>query len=170
MTLAISFIFAKYGFADTVSNLLSKLSDDHGRTELYIDAINLFVKHPVFGVGCGYYPQDLALETHIFGYNLHSIFFHTLAILGIFGVIAYSIFYLARYKIILKTNDCFNVFAYVAFSAFFAYSAIDTCENTVIPCTVFVIIFMVIVEYANSTHKNQLPLTSKVEYTKNNFS
>lgn len=163
---ALTYIFAKYGFINCITTFGEKISDDHGRTPLFIDAINLFVKHPIFGVSVAYIPQDKTPSLYVFGYNFHSTIFHTLATLGIFGFTAYSTYYVARYKMILKFFDSFNVFSYIAFGAFFAYSVMDTNENTVIPCVVFAILFMNIIEYVNNTREPKLPLNNKVKFTK----
>ena len=163
ITVALLLIFVKYGFNYCVQEFLSKISNDHRRTPLFIEAVDLFVKYSIFGVSTAYAPPDSTTEVLI-AYNFHSVIFHTLATLGIFGTIAYAIFYIARFKVIMKFNDAYNVFSYFAFVAYFAQSCIDTNENTVVPCMIFIVVFLAIIELANKNFIQTLPLKNKTHF------
>ncbi len=163
IVLVLLFIFVRYGFNYCVQEFLSKISNDHFRTPLFIEAVKLFVKYPIFGVGAAYSPPDSTVEVLI-AYNFHSVIFHTLATLGIFGTIAYAIFYIARFKAILKFNDAFNIFTYFTFVAYFAQSTIDTNENTVVPCMIFLAVFFAVIELVNERRVQQLPLKNTTDF------
>ena len=64
----------------------------------------------------------------------------------------------------LKFDGAFNVFTYFAFVAYFAQSSIDTNENTVVPCMIFIAVFFAIIELANHTHVKPLPLKNKAVF------
>ena len=153
------------GFDKCIKFLFDSITSDHGRTNLFTEALNHFINYPIFGIGMAYVNPDSALVTNVvISYNFHSIIFQALATTGIVGTIAYAIYYIARFKILTANNGSFNIFMYIGFATFTAYAAIDTCENTVVPCMIFATLCMVIVEITNSTNEPCLPLKNKKCY------
>ena len=154
-------------YAFTV-NFLNKVSTDNGRTALYSLSLNLFSKFPIFGVGLGYFDPSLNNSedlTNIVAliFSFHSTFFHIIATMGLLGLITYVIYYVARYKIILKKDGIFNVTAYLSFSMLQVYGMIDTCEFHALPILLFLTAFFVTTERSNNEKDNDqaLPLTRK---------
>ena len=140
---------------------LIKLSNDNRRTELYLEAWELFKKYPILGVGQGYSPTDSFLQySNTITYNFHSSIIHVFATMGVVGAIAYVYYFIERYKIITNKHLPANLFAYFAFTMFEIYAAIDTAEFSPIPLLLSVTILLLIVEQLNvrSTHQ-PLPLS-----------
>lgn len=163
--LIISFKVDLYEF---VLAFLNKVSTDNGRTPLYILAIEMFSKYPIFGIGLGYFDPSLNNTGNLNNvvaliFSFHSTFFHIIATMGILGIITYAIYYVARYKIILKKDGIFNVTTYLSFSMLQVYGMIDTCEFHALPILIFLTLFFVITERSNNEKGNDqaLPLTRK---------
>lgn len=129
---------------------------ESGRTDIYLGAVNDFLKHPVFGVGIGYAPPDIS-DTPITSYNYHSTFFHVLATMGVVGILSYVIYFVKRYQILTAKHDAFNLFCYLSFSLMQAYGIVDTCEFNIVPLMLIVTIMITTVEFNNSCTP-QLPL------------
>ncbi len=143
---------------------LLELGNDSSRTKLYKEAMDLFAKFPVFGVGCGYTNPDSFLSAQLFSlttYNFHSTIIHVLATMGIVGIIAYAFYYVARFKIICKSPSPFNLFAFFAFIMFEIYASVDTGEFCVIPLLFCITALFVVVEKNNYQPKEE-PLELKL--------
>ena len=125
---------------------------DTGRTDLYEEAWELFKKLPVFGAGIGY-----AVSFIEEGQNFHSVILHTLATMGLVGLAAYIFYYWVRIKILFTLNTQFNLFMYMAFAMFTAYSSIDCGEFTII--MVFATMIIAITEYSDKTESIDFPLS-----------
>lgn len=124
---------------------------DTGRTKLYKDAWEIFKSYPVFGAGLGY-----AATVIKEGQNFHSVVFHTLATMGLVGLAAYIYYYWVRIKILFGFNTPFNLFMFVAFAMFTAYSSIDCGEFNIL--MVFATMIIVVTEYSNKNQEMGLPL------------
>lgn len=137
---------------DTIFNKISDMTSDSGRILLYEEAINLFNKNPFFGAGLGFIDESLftPVEGSLHLFNFHSTVFHVLATLGIFGVIAYFVYYALRFSVLFGGNSDFNAFIYVAFIDFTAYGLIDVCEFNVVPILSYITLLFVIVEKTNA--------------------
>ena len=140
---------------------LIKLSNDNRRTELYLEAWELFKKYPIFGVGQGYSPQDSFLQYSLtITYNFHSSIVHVLATMGIVGVAAYAYYFVARYRILMHELLPANLFAYFAFTMFEIYAAIDTAEFSPIPLLLGVTLLIITIEQINvRKYAQPLPLS-----------
>ena len=152
--------FMQHDVRELINYVISELLNDTGRTFLYEDAIEQFLKYPIFGVGFGYAnPLVDWFESHSFApYNFHSTLFHTMATSGIVGVAAYAYYYVKRFSIITAKNDSFNLFMFFSFTSFVMYGMIDTCEFTFFP-SLFITIFLTMVECINVKHQStSLPL------------
>ena len=135
-----------------------KLSNDSARTPMYFEAWEVFKTYPIFGAGQGYVsPNYQFVITGVETFNFHSALFHVIGTMGVFGVIAYASYYVARYKVVMAKNSPFNVFAYIAFSMIEMYAMVDCCEFVAIPTMLCITIFIATVEMANKKG-NDYPL------------
>ncbi len=153
---------AVYGF-DTLFQALRPRFSDSSRTKLYQEALDLFAKYPVFGAGLGYYNPE---QTAILGvrlYNFHSVLFHVMGSMGIVGLIAYTFYYLERFKILMHKSNTFTIFITIAFIVFECYAFIDTSEFNAIPLMSVITVLITIVEITNKKD-NVLPLPLKFNY------
>ncbi len=140
VAVAILIYASKYSFNELLG-LLQLDSNDSGRNEIYMKAIELFRKNPIFGAGFSYTDEWTQISP-VRLYNFHSTFFHTLATMGIFGVVAYGFYVFIRFFILMKKNTSFTTIMLIAFIMFESYAMVDTGEFNAIPlmCTVTVII------------------------------
>ena len=152
----------EFNFANAIEALLIKLSNDNARTSLYREAMNLFKQNPFFGVGLGYESSQFEMmNSPLLAYNFHSTIVHVAATMGVFGIIAYSVYFSSRYQILMKKFTLFNSIAVLAFTTFTIYGFIDTCEFTVMPDMIIVTVFITVVEITNKLKDNSykpLPL------------
>jgi O-antigen ligase len=85
-----------------ISTILGKELNSSGRFDLYKDAIQNFLNHPLFGNGfdhrLGQFNQPSGGPDGITPYWYHSTIFQTFASLGLFGVVAIGNLFVARYR------------------------------------------------------------------------
>ena len=144
-----------------LEDIKKQFVSDSGRTELYIEAINHFIKYPIFGIGFGYTPEETKMFTSvIIAYNYHSTFFHVIATMGIVGLLAYIYYFVKRYKILLNNDSAFNTFSYISFSAMEVYGFIDCCEFNIMPLLIIATLLLIVVEKNNLKKEQALPLTA----------
>ncbi len=154
---AVAAVAAVYiAFMDDINAHIVKLIniDDtgvSGRDKLFAEAIDAFRSNPWFGVGLGfdgeYYNQPVGMNFYWF----HSTLFQILGCTGIVGLIAYGIFYIVRYGIVLRrieTNK-FALYAFIGFICFEAYSFMDTGTFIPYPIMVYAMLMNQIVEFTN---------------------
>ncbi len=152
-------LFSIKGFNQTLSDLTPRFSDSD-RLNRYKEAYRLFLENPIFGVGLGYSSSGPTVRTP----NFHSVIAHTMASLGVVGLIAYGFYYYSRFSILNKRNSAFSLFMMITFIAFECYALIDTCEFNAIPLMTIMTVLMVVVEYINKRAKDYcspLPLYLK---------
>ena len=170
VTVALIVICTKHDLASTIISYLKAFKLDSGRTPLFIEATQLFFKYPIFGVGLGYSNPNStipAVDGHIIAYlyNFHSTFFHTVATMGVVGLVAYVIYYIARYKILLKKCDFYRITAYLSFTVMQCYGMVDACEFHALPLLMFCTLLHVTTEKANNEQQiENLPLTDFKEF------
>lgn len=149
-------------------NILDKILpffSESQRTKLFKEAVELFAKYPIFGVGLGYDSGKTLTTTNLMLYNFHSVFFHVLGTMGIVGIIAYSFYYFARFKILMQNDTCFSLFATITFIMFECYAFIDTAEFNAIPLMSTMTVFLTIVELTNKKgNDTTLPLNFNYFY------
>jgi hypothetical protein len=176
LTLAVmlSLILCAVLLSDVLPRILdffiTNLNDDNSRTELYTEAILLFKKYPVFGVGLGYVnPNSFLTLSAVITYNFHSFIFHIMATMGIFGILFFGYYYIERYRLVTKKNTPFNLIAFLALASFQVYASVDTCEFNIIPPLITLTVLLVIVEYSNA-HPCKEPLPLKLHFQKSPIS
>lgn len=150
---------------------LLELGNDSSRTKLYIEAMELFKKFPIFGVGSGYTNPDSFLSEQLFSlttYNFHSTIIHVMATMGIVGIIAYVVYFVARFKILCHNSSPFNIFAFLAFIMFEIYASVDTGEFCVIPLLFCITALFVVTEKNNSIPEKE-PLELKLHTFEKKF-
>lgn len=165
------FVLVLANFMPRLLNLLiTNINDDNSRTELYVEALELFKRYPVFGVGIGYVnPNSFLTLSAVITYNFHSFIFHVMATMGVVGIILFGYYYVSRYRLVMKANTPFNIFAFFALASFQVYASVDTAEFNIIPLLISLTILLVAVEYSNShpceellplkLHSNKSPLS-----------
>lgn len=146
-----------FGYEELI-NMLKPFFSENSRTILYEKAIELFKKYPIFGVGLGF-AEEQSSPISISIYNFHSVFFHVVGAMGIVGIVAYTIYYFARFRILMKGYNSFSIFITIAFIMFECYAFIDTAEFNAIPLMSTMTVVMVVKEYLNKKSNDQaLPL------------
>lgn len=158
--------FNKHG--ELLDMLWLKLSDDTGRSGLYRQAMELFKKFPIFGVGQGYLPDDYVMPPDFaVTYSFHSSFIHTAATMGIVGLCIFIYYFVVRCKIITAKYTPYNLFAFFAFTMFEIYAAVDTGEFSVIPLMLCLTVMILAIEYTNKNPIPQpLPLLMSTKFAK----
>ncbi len=148
----------KYGL-DDISALIQEITKENGRFSLYDNAIKIFKNNPLLGVGVGF--TDETIYNPQYGaFNFHCTALHIAATMGIFGLIAYAVYYYFRFRVLLKRNSAFNCFAFVSFILFEAYGLIDVCEFNIVPLITYVTLLFVCVEKENYKGEDDyLPLS-----------
>lgn len=145
---------------EALSSSLETFFSDNSRTNLYEKAFELFLKFPLFGSGLGYSESTQISSISISLHNFHSVLFHVIATMGVVGIIAYTFYYIARFKILMKNYNCFSLFATLCFIMFECYAFIDTAEFNAIPLMSTVTVLITVVELTNKKDNEQtLPLT-----------
>ena len=149
---------------EIINKLIKGFFDDNGRMPLYEEAISLFKRFPILGVGLGYVkPDTLFIVGGLYAYNFHSTFFHVCATMGIVGFLAYVYYFVQRFRILGAKNTLFNLFALISFIMYELYGMVDTCEFTIMPQMFILTILIVVVEQTNKRgHENSLPLKNLV--------
>ncbi len=104
LVVAIVLLFVQNG--DLLQVFLSRFInsglDSNGRTDgLFLQAIDLFKQHPIFGVGWDYNLGGLTTDNYT-PYWFHSTALQILANMGVVGVLFFVPFYFFRYTIFLR--------------------------------------------------------------------
>jgi hypothetical protein len=145
----------------TYDNILLELGfffSTSSRLDLYEEAVDLFAKHPIFGVGLGYVGNAKLEHTGLNLYNFHSVILHVMTTMGVFGTIAYIIYYITRFKILMHSGSTSSLFLTIAFIMFECYALIDTAEFNAIPLMTTLTVMITVVECTNNKgNANALP-------------
>ena len=171
IVLGLLVLATKINLNSLLTKLISKLSTDNGRTELYVYALELFKKYPIFGTSFGIFELDKFPllpspegETYIvYTMSFHSTFFHLLATTGLVGLITYAIYYVVRYKVLMKKNSIYNLVAFLSFTLYQIYGMISHEEFQAFPILIFSTILLSTIELSNNENKQptNLPLLKK---------
>lgn len=146
-------VFLVKGY-DFITAELDVRTGESGRSHLYNVAFRLFKENPLFGAGLGYSdtdaigdyaPHNCALRI----FNFHSTLFQVAGCMGIFGLIAYAVYFYKRYEIVTENSSVFNVFMFFAFTMFECYGMIDTCEFNIVPCMLVLTVMLTVTETEN---------------------
>ncbi|MBQ6728278.1 MAG: O-antigen ligase family protein [Clostridia bacterium] len=129
---------------DEILAFATKRTATNGRDNLYERALKLFRENPLLGVGQCYYDESVYSPSMTF--NFHSTIFHVIATMGCLGIIAYSVYYFYRFRIIMSGQTAFSFFAYLSFVLFEAYGIIDICEFNLIPLTAYITVLIALIE------------------------
>ena len=151
-------IFSLTTDLDEIITIVGQKTNENGRSKLYKKAMELFAANPLLGIGIGFVDQSIYQPTADI-FNFHSTFFHVAATMGIFGLIAYTFYFVFRFRIILDGASPFNMFVFFSFVLFEAYGLIDVCEFNVIPLMSYITVLMAITELENvKAEDKRLPL------------
>lgn len=151
LTIAIILLIISIASGNLIGYLNTHFFNDTGRTRIYKQAMELFAKHPIFGVGV-YYP---VLKGSVGYINYHSTIHHALATTGICGFLAYAYLTYKRIKIAVQNFSDFNFYGLLSIIFYMAYCFIDCGEFLMI--VIFINVITLILEREN-THpeKNTL--------------
>jgi O-antigen ligase len=130
-------------------------SNDNGRINIYLLSLELFSKFPIFGVGLGHSVAFLNAFDPIYNGFFHSTFFHSIASMGIIGLLAYVLLYLSRIKLLAKNNTSFGLFAMISFFTFAIYAMVENSEVNII--IVYITALFAVASVANN-EKQEKPL------------
>ena len=143
------------------SNLLN--TSDSGRLKIYEEALKLFVRYPIFGVGQGYVNLNVfnpSLDV-LRQYNFHSSILHVMATMGTVGLLSFVYYVVQRFRILAGKNR-FNLFVVLSFFMFESYALIDVSEFCIFPLLCIVTIIISVTEKVNNT-------STENSLLKNNF-
>lgn len=119
------------------------LFDDTGRFDIYLDAIQKFKEHPLFGSG-------LFAREGLRDYNMfHNTFLHTLATLGLFGLAGLCVQLYMQFKIVVSDRKIASLFLGAALLGAHLHGMVDN----VYYMPQFMIVMLVIVSVYESTPK-----------------
>ena len=148
-----------------ITNILDKAKkSDSGRTDLYLDAVRIFLENPLFGAGFGYHNHQLYAPTGAGGlrlYNSHSTLFQVMGSLGLVGLGAYTYYFYSRFAVFMQNNKDFNTFACASFIMCSCYGFVDTVEFSTIPTMIILTFLVLITEFANIEENYEFPIYKK---------
>lgn len=112
-----------------IDGFLKSLENDPstGRIDLYRRAIEVWKQHPLFGGGWMAETMKWGSDRRVIVY--HSTFFHTLAIMGIFGVLAVIINWYESFVIMVKRIGLEKWLILIGFIGSQAYGMIDITQH-----------------------------------------
>ncbi len=141
--------------------LLQIDSSSSGRVPIYEKALELFRENPIFGYGFQY-AEEGTTPSSIRLYNFHSTFFHVLATMGLFGLLAYTFYFVMRFIILMKKYSPFTMTMLTAFIMFENYAMVDTGEFNAIPLMSAITVMLAVVEWATKKDNatSALPLAT----------
>lgn len=144
---ALVVVFKAPSIAELIRGFTFQGTGDNGRFDLYKEAWDSFISHPIFGVGLGYQGSNYEIRSISF-YFFHSTLFQIIACTGLFGLLAYSYLYFRRYQIVLKnlSKTSFALFSLIAMLGFEAYSMIDTGTFVPFPSMMLIMFLTMILE------------------------
>ncbi|MGI6787661.1 MAG: O-antigen ligase family protein [Acholeplasmataceae bacterium] len=108
-----------------------------GRTELWKQAIEVFKEYPLFGGGWGSKIMNWGSDQRVVVY--HSTFFHTIAVMGIFGLIAVIINWWESFIIMLRKISLEKWLILVGFISSQAYGMVDITQHAAYYMSILVI-------------------------------
>lgn len=124
------------------------------RITLYKHAIELFKQFPIFGAGWESMP-DIGNSNRI--QVFHSTLFHTMAVMGSFGLIALGIYFYQTYKLMFKKYSYEVLYIIVGVTVTQLHCMIDNTQFMLV-YTFMTILFMVSIENNESKEKACLHL------------
>ncbi len=164
VVIALIVLIALYGIDDMIEKLPVSISSS-GRDGIYSKAIELFKDNPLFGYGFQFFDDNIlsmpAYTSSIIVFNFHSTLFHVLATMGLFGFIAYAIYFFIRFYMLMRKNTSFSFMMLIGFIMFESQAMVDLAEFNAIPLMSAVTVMIVIVEWSNkpTNASYTLPLT-----------
>lgn len=147
LAIAVFAVIFRDKISDMLESLMSRGTGLSGRDKLYEEAWELFLEHPILGVGMGYVGTGPSSLTTMQMYLFHSTFYQVVACMGIVGLACYLYYYGARLFILFRgIKHKFNLFILVAWIGFEGYSMVDTGTMVPFPNMMLVIVTMLLLE------------------------
>ena len=148
-----------------ITDIIDKAKNsDSGRTDLYLDAVRIFLENPLFGAGFGYHNHQLYAPVGAGGlrlYNSHSTLFQVMGSLGLVGLGAYTYYFYSRFAVFMQSNKDFNTFACASFIMCSCYGFVDTVEFSTIPTMILLTFLVLITEFNNTEEYLEFPIHRK---------
>lgn len=148
-----------------ITDLIDKAKNsDSGRTDLYLDAVRIFLENPLFGAGFGYHNHQLYAPVGAGGlrlYNSHSTLFQVMGSLGLVGLGTYTYYFYSRFAVFMQNNKDFNTFACASFIMCSCYGFVDTVEFSTIPTMILLTFLVLITEFNNAEEHYEFPIYRK---------
>lgn len=133
--------------SDMFESLFSRGTGLSGRDRLYDEAWELFLEHPILGVGMGYVGTGPSSLTTMQMYLFHSTFYQVVACMGVVGIVCYLYYYGARFwELFRGIKHKFNLFVLASWIGFEGYSMVDTGTMVPFPNMILVIVTVLILE------------------------
>lgn len=129
----------------------------NSRIALYLEALECFKNHPLFGVGGGY--NGTNFENHVVEvvfYWFHSTPFEIIGGYGLLGIAAYGYNYYKRIKVTTRDmfKDSFTQFIILSVLGFELYSLVDTGTFVPIPNMFIIFSLMALMEFVQQNDKS----------------
>ena len=129
----------------------------NSRVALYLEALECFKNHPLFGVGGGY--NGTNFENHVVEvvfYWFHSTPFEIIGGYGLLGIAAYGYNYYKRIKVTTRDmfKDSFTQFIILSVLGFELYSLVDTGTFVPIPNMFIIFSLMALMEFVQQNDKS----------------
>lgn len=133
-------------FTKRLTNVDTNSDITTGRMDLYKEAWEAFLAHPIQGVGTGYAGSNFSLSTMAF-YWFHSTILQILGSIGLIGVVCYGYYYVIRFRILAKQiHKTFTLFILTMWISFEGYSLIDAGTFTPFPNMILIMISTLLLE------------------------
>ena len=126
ISLALTFAFDE--IHNLFSSVLDKGTDDNGRIEIYMEAINQFKTAPIFGLGfyeCGAFQWGVYEPDAFLPSRYHNSIFQLLASCGIFGLLAYGYHRFETLKLLFKNFNFSKLFIWLCIFVVLVSSLFD---------------------------------------------
>lgn len=122
-----------------------QVSSSESRLKLWKEALQNFIKNPVFGAGVGYRGQFFNPQTGNM-YWYHSTPFQIIGTAGLIGVAAYAYNYAIKLKLAFGAKRLFFLFFAIAFLGYEAYQLVDASDFVPIPFVMLITHMFIIAE------------------------
>lgn len=145
---------------DSMVLILNKLHDlglnSSGRTNIYKEGWECFLRSPLFGVGLGFIDVNTTHNIPNVIFWFHSTPIQVIASMGVFGLVCYAYYYVKRIQILKKNKSNFTLFMAFGIIALELHCLIDAGTFQPFPYVYYLIMMHAFIEY--DTKKQQIQI------------